>query len=239
MAQQPQNPAADNPEDSAEALFAMIREQRQDDPLIGAKYGGHEVYLRLLDGMKDEQGIHLESLLCALGSLAGYACQASIRARSVAQGQPENADFAVVDTEDGRQFFFGDAMNEALLEGQYSVWSLAAGAAEHAGAQEFCELDDLVRHTAASVGGPAFGVPRLPGEHAPGTRPVEFLKVLWPAMTPILEMFCEDPQEWPIVYGVAIQKAIEAGKEVLAPAISLQIVMESAVPMSKVDLGQV
>lgn len=236
MSQQPEQTM---PDDSPEALFAVIREQRQSDPLIGAKYAGHEVYLRLLDGMKDEQGIHLESLLCALGSLAGYACQASIRAQNLAAGQDANARFSVVNTVDGKQFFFGDAMNEALLEGQYSVWSLAAGAAEHAGAQEFCDLDDLARHTAASAGSPEFGLPRLPADHAPVTTPAEFLKVLWPALEPVLTMFCEAPEEWPVVYGIAIQKAVDAGKEVLAPAISLQIVMESAVPMSKVDLTQI
>jgi hypothetical protein len=236
MSQQPQESARDIPEDSPEALFAAIREQRKTDPLAGAKYGGHEIYLRLLEGMKDERGIHLESLLSALGSLAGYACQASIRARNVAQGEPENAGFSVVSTEDGRRFFFGDAMNGALLEGQYSVWSLAAGAAEHAGAQEFCNLDDLVQHTATSVGTAVFGIPRLPEDHTPGIVPLEFLKVLWPALLPILEMFCESPEEWPVVYGVAIQKAIEAGKEVLNPALALQIIMESAVPMARVDL---
>jgi len=236
MSEVSQNLTGNDAADSPEALFAAIREQRKTDPLAGAKFGGQEIYLRLLEGMKDEQGVHLESMLCALGALAGYACQASLRARTVAEGKPADSAFSIAKSANGHQYYFGEAMNAALLEDQYSVWSLAAGGAEHAGAQEFCDLEELLGHTAKSVGSPTFGVPRLPEDHRPAMVPAEYLKVLWPALTPVLEMFCEQPEEWPIVYGVAIQKTLEASKEVLEPGLALKIVMESAVPMARVDL---
>src|SRR5262245_52822184 len=82
------NPAAD-------AMVNAIRNQRKTDPLVGAKIAGKEIVARLSNAMKDQRGVHAESLLCALGSLAGYACQASLRAQSIIKGQNPDAGFAV------------------------------------------------------------------------------------------------------------------------------------------------
>jgi hypothetical protein len=40
-----------------------------------------------------------------------------------------------------------------------------------------------------------------------------------------------------MVFAIAIQKAILMGKDVIDPTLAGTIVMECAVPMSKVDLG--
>ncbi|WP_157199276.1 hypothetical protein [Methylomonas koyamae] len=50
-------------------------------------------------------------------------------------------------------------------------------------------------------------------------------------------MLCPHPAHWPILFGLAIQEAIHSGKSVIDPCIALKIVMESAIAMSKVDLG--
>ncbi|MCK9609455.1 MAG: hypothetical protein M0R33_23755 [Methylomonas sp.] len=71
-----------------EALVRAIREQSKEDPLVGAKLGGKEIFQRLVDGMKNEKGVHIESVLCALGALAGYSCQANLRAQALAKGPP-------------------------------------------------------------------------------------------------------------------------------------------------------
>jgi len=84
------------------ALINAIRERSKEDPLVGAKLGGKEIFQRLLEGMKDSKGVHIESLLCALGSLAGYACQANLRAQAFAKGMRETAAFQTVETSDGR-----------------------------------------------------------------------------------------------------------------------------------------
>ena len=56
------------------SLMRAIDEKRKSDPLIGAKLGAKEVFQRIVNGMKksDPKGVHYESLLCILGSLAGY-----------------------------------------------------------------------------------------------------------------------------------------------------------------------
>lgn len=117
------------------ALIKAIRERSKEDPLVGAKLGAKEVFQRLLDGMKDSKGVHVESLLTALGALAGYACQANLRAQALAKGMPETAPFQVIGTKDGKQYFFGDPLNNALAGDQYSVWGLVGGACTACGCQ--------------------------------------------------------------------------------------------------------
>jgi hypothetical protein len=43
--------------------------------------------------------------------------------------------------------------------------------------------------------------------------------------------------DWPILYSFAIQEAIYAGTESINPELAFRIAMESAIPMSKVDLA--
>jgi hypothetical protein len=52
-----------------------------------------------------------------------------------------------------------------------------------------------------------------------------------------VKLFCPNPVDWPILYSLAIQEAVYAGKGVIDPVIAFRIVIESAIPMSKVDLA--
>jgi hypothetical protein len=234
----PQRVPAATPEDPAlAALLRVIEEKRKTDPLIGAKIGAKEVSQRLLNGMKTEKGVHIESLLCALGAVAGYSCQANLRAQAVMKGIPETAPFTVVKTADGRQYFFGDPLNQALAEAQLSVWGLAAGAARQAGSTTLPDIQSIFKRVSETVGHETFGIPQLPENHRAGDLPINYVKALWPVLLPIAKQFCQKPSEWPVLFGLSIQDAIEKGKSVIAPDLALKIVMESAIPMSKIDLA--
>jgi hypothetical protein len=221
---------------SSAALFDALNEKRKSDPLIGAKIGGKEVFQRLLNGMRNERGVHVDSLLCALGALAGYSCQASLRAQAIDKGLPEIAALVVVDTKIGKKYFFGDPLNQALVESEHSIWSLAGSAAKHNGCKQLPDINAIFKHVSSTIGDETFGIPRFPAGHNASDSPVNFLKALWPALFPVAKQFCAHPSEWPILFGVAIQEAIDASKAALAPDVALLIVMESAVPMSKIDL---
>lgn len=225
------------PSPQLQALIAAVRERSASDPLIGAKVGSKEIFQRLLHVLRDDKGIHMGSLLCAVGALAGYSCQASLRAQAIARGEAETARMQTVTTEDGRHYFFGDALNQALAQSQQSVWSLAAAAARDAGAKELPDLSEIFQHTSASLGTEHFGCPRTPEEHSIGTKPAELVAALWPALQPLTALFCPDPEEWPILFGIVSQHAINSVKDGIAPSLALKIVMENAVPMSKIELG--
>lgn len=229
---------ADLPLDPAvEALLRAIDERRKADRLIGAKFGGREIFKRLLEGMKDDQGVHVESLLCALGSLAGYSCQAYLRALAAEKGLDETVALHTMEVTDGRKYFFGDLLNQPLVESKYSIWSLAAGAAQQNGCTKFPDIKSILAHVIDTLGTDAFGVPRYPGDRRAGDIPINYLKALWPVLFPVVKMFCKEPDEWPILFGIAIQEALDAGKNIVSQDNALQIVMEAAIPMSKVDLA--
>ena len=228
----------DAPANPAEAaLLAHIVEQSKTDPLIGAKLGSREVTHRLIAGMKTDRGVHVDSILCALGALAGYACQVAVRARAAAQGLPEDALFTTVQTVDGKTLFFGDQLNQPLAEDQYSVWAIAASGAQQAGCETFPDLNQIFQHVANDVGSEAFGVPRVPEEHKAHELPLSYLHYIWPALLPMFEKFCPDRTQWPIMLALSAQEVIIMAKDAIDPALALTIVMESAVPMSKVTLN--
>lgn len=207
-----------------------------DDPPAAARIGGKEVFHRLYTAMKNDQGVHIESMLCVLGALAGYACQAEVRAIARAKNLPDDAVFHIVSAVDGRRYYFGELLNQPLLNAQPSLWGMAAAAATQAGAAVLPDPHALFRHVAASVGSDAFGVPRVPAKHKAGDTPRGYLRQLWPALFPLVRNLCPDPALWPVVFGVAIQRTIDAANGAIDPALAFTIVMEAAVPMSRVDL---
>ena len=227
-----------DPERWESELLKRVKEMSGDDPLIGAKIGGKELAQRMMAAMSTERGVHLESILGALGSLAGYSCQASVRARARSQGLEDTAHFFVrAEGADGKMYFFGDALNKPLAEDQYSVWSIAAGGAQSAGCEDVSDPGDVFNHVASTVGSPAFGLPRLPPEHPMQDTPLNYVETFWPELFPMISKFCPDPEHWPILLGLAIQDIMSQGGNVLDPCLALKIVMECAVPMSKIDRG--
>lgn len=220
-----------------ESVKRALEERRETDPLIGAKFGAKEINTRLTNALRTASGVHIETVLHILGSLAGYACQASVRAQATEQGFAEEAFFVVVEGPDNGRLFFGDPLNKPLAEAPVSVWGLVVGAAQHVGCTKLPDTDHIFSHVARTIGGDQFGVPRIPDPHRISEKPIAFLKVLWPQMFPIARAFCATPVEWPILFGLAIQEVIVDGKTVLDPCMAAQIVLECAVPMSKVDLA--
>ncbi len=222
---------------AAEALKREIEARDNVDPLIGAKMGSTEVLQYLIAGLKSDNRVHIESLLCAIGALAGYSCQASLRAQALEQGLPENAFFTLVETTDGKTYFFGDPLNRPLAESEHSVWGLAVGGAEKASCIVLPDIADMFRHASQTVGGKDFGIPRMAQQHQPSDTPANYLKSIWPATHLLAIRYCMRANDWPILYGLVAQEAIYMARDIVDPVLALTLVMESAIPMSKVDIG--
>lgn len=207
------------------------------DAFTGARHASREVLGLVMAALKDQRGIHLESLFCALGALAGRACQESVRARALAEGKAAEAYFEVVTTTDGKRYYFGDALNQPLAEDRVSLWSLVAGAAAHDGAKQLPDLNEIFAHHARLLGSEHFGVPRLPPEHPAQGRPLDYATKLWPAVRPVVAEFAGEPKMWPVAIGLAIQELMAQTRGNVPPEIVARIVMESAIPVSKVPAG--
>lgn len=217
------------------ALRHAIEEKRKEDPLIGAKLGSKELLDRIISALEKKNGVHIESLLCILGSLAGYACHSAIREALVDTGKlPENGAFTILGGADGNRYYFGDYVNQPLVQDRFSFWALIAGEAKHHGAVSLPDLNLTFSTVSKTVGSDRFGIPNIPEQHTPGSLPLKYLKSLWSQVNVLLNKYCESPVEKPILIGMSAQKAIEMGKDVIPPESALLILMESAIPMSKI-----
>ncbi|WP_442681220.1 hypothetical protein ACSBM8_08655 [Sphingomonas sp. ASY06-1R] len=228
--------AAPSASDKQAMLADAVAERRKHVPLAGAQVAAKEVLNRAMDGSRDERGVHVETLFMALGALAGFACQMSVRA--VAAQENRAPAFTIATTIDGQNRFFGDALNAPLAEEQYSVWSLAAAGVQTAGGT-LPDLHEIFGHVAATVGTPAFGRPRFPDGTGTNEVPETIIASMWPSLLPMLQQFCGAPPEWPIACGIAIQEAIALAGGAIAPGTACQIAMETAVAMSKIDPAEV
>jgi hypothetical protein len=209
----------------------------------GKKYDSADVAGKIIELVfgetSDARGVHCETALATLGALAGFAVQMGIREEFVKSGKITKGNaFTTISTTNGGTYFFGDLINEGLVayrQGHYSVWTFIAGAAQQLGAKALPDLNDLFAHVARSVGSSDFGVPRLPPQNTPRQLPFELLDKFWNPVRLQLAVSVTSPSQWPFVLALAAQLVMIKAKDVIEPGIAARIVMEAAVPMSKVD----
>ena len=191
----------------------------------------------LMRELKDQRGIHCETLLTVIGALAGYAAQQALWEGMVKPGKLAIAQaFKVVETPSGATYFFGDTLDSLLVSMEpkhVSVWKIVAGGVLAAGGEHLPNTNDLLRHCAATAGTSAFGLPRLPDDHLPSILPRAAVERFWPGARLLLSL--ADPLQWPLLMAHAAQKLMLAMKGSIAPDLAVKIVMEAAVPMSRVD----
>jgi hypothetical protein len=186
--------------------------------------------------MKNERGVHVESLLGVLGSLAGFCCIDSALKQSAALGR-DSREFGIVDVEtsDGNSYYFGDPINSLLAGSNLSLWALVAGIVNHLGSDDYSDFQEIAGHVAGTLGAPEFGYPRLPDHHKLSDLPINYVQDIWPHVLPLIEKRAPALQERVTLFGFAVQNVIQMGKDVIPPAVAGKLVMECAVPMSKLN----
>lgn len=230
------NVVEDQDTQKSATLDAAIERARANDPIVHLKIGAEELVQRLLTGMKNERGVHIESLLGILGSLAGFCVIDSILKQVVAPNRStQECGIIDVEFEDGSHCYLGDPINHMLAGTDLSLWALVAGMINHLGGQEYPDFAEITAHVAGTLGGLEFGHPRVPEQHKPTDLPINYVRDLWPVVLPMIEQRVPVLQERAILFGFAAQNAIQMGKDVIPPAMAGKLVMECAVPMSKLD----
>jgi hypothetical protein len=201
----------------------------------------HELLAWLQGELRRGKNPQHETVLCALGALAGYAAQQAIRETLVKPGKLTlDQAFAVIETRSGEVFFFGDLLNEIIVdkhglrgEGSASIWKIVAEGGYEAGAMNLPDVTDMIKHCAATAGHEEFGIPRVPDAHMPELLPREALSRFWPAAR--RKLASTEPMSWPLHLAMAARVLIVDLKGAIRPDIAVGIVMEAAVSMSKID----
>ena len=184
--------------------------------------------------------VHPETLLTELGALAGFAVQISIR-MSVIERQKLDPDTILVEvaTKNDEIYYFSDLLNWMLFENMkqppYSVWAYVVAAVPPERHLLLPDISEIVSNAARSIGTSRFGVPRLPREHMPHKLPRPALEEHWRFIRAEFAASGRDPSEWPYDVAAAAQWQILTGRDTIDPPLAARIVMEAAIPMSKVD----
>lgn len=178
--------------------------------------------------------VHIPELFSILGSLAGYSCQASMREEfAKKRGVSEREVFTGVETKDGRTFFYGDTVNKALVEW---IWPKTEAVIKQLGGTPALNQDEVFGHVASTLGTKDFGVLRVPAGYRPlEATPDRYAAILWSDYLRALELYTGDPFEWPMIFTVAIQDALQTYKGDLESSIAETLILESAVIASKID----
>jgi len=217
-------------------FLKAIDQQKKDDPLIGLKIGAKELVSRLISALEKKEGkVHIESLLAIVGSLGGYSCHAAIREAFVDTGKlVENQAFTVITTKNGSKYYFGDLVNQYLAGSELCFWTLVGGEAQELGATSFPDLNEIFKRTASTVGSDKFGVVLITKQHLPPERPIVYVRSLWVKACKIVDKFCDSPTQRPILFALAAQQVMSMGKDIISPEIAVSLLIECAVPMSKI-----
>lgn len=215
-------------------FYEELERMRLKDPLIGAKIGAYDLYNELINCIKQPEGYLIcNVLLVFAGGFAGYACQAAVWEKYV-QGlkRPAESVFNIVTSDNGRKYYFGNILNQYLMENQYAVVSLAE--------ERFHELyehlplpsiNPVIERTMQSIGDVEY---KICGEVSPGVI-VKQIDILWDRFIPKICRYCKSPDEWPILFGGVVQKVLELSKGTVDPVESMNIVLESAFCISKME----
>ena len=229
-------PASLDASPSIATMKKAIADHEVEDPMIRAVMTGKDLTVNTLNWFKDNRGVRVETVLGGLGALAGFCAVHDVAGR-VAEGRlkAEMPGVAIVDTKDGARFWFGNEINAHVVENPHSIWSLTAGMAAKLGATELPDLDGLFRRVAAALGNDEFGVADLPPEHMPGDSAPSFAREIFPVAARVLGQYDLARGQWPLAVALSIQEIMEMAKDQLDPAMMARIVMEMAVPASKLD----
>ena len=207
----------------------------------GAQSGGTDIPSRIADWMlremKDERGVHCETLLTAAGALAGFAAQQALWEGMIKPGKLAIGEaFRVIEAGSGETFFFGEATDDMLVSmdpKHQSLWRTISEPWLAQGGEQMPEISSLLRHCAASAGGTQFGIPRLPESHLPSMLPRMALERFWPGVRMLLSL--AEPLTWGYLMTQATKRLLMAMQGSIAPDLALRVVMEAAIPMSRVD----
>lgn len=229
------NPANDNMNDDrfSQSVFRQLDKVREQEPLIGAKMGAENIWNLFLSAFKEPDGrINAKAVLLWTSGLAGYACQLSAWEKARLDGK--SPELFSVQTKDGKNFYMGEGINRPLLSGQNSIWNLAAGIYQKSEpSRPLPDIQELMKKSVAVIGNEDY---KVWNEIDPYQMLKEYVQ-FWKLLEDIVTSCCKSPDEWPLLFGLVLQKALQMTVKVMPPEQNcLEMAMENALFTSKMNI---
>ena len=201
--------------------MGLFRKKETDEQVVKRLAGKAGGMIRMFkDSFNTPNGIDIRRALVFTASLAGHACHRAVKA--------EGGSFAVVTTNAGKKFYFGDDLNKYLLENRTSVVSFITAVT---GVPQQDVLSIVVAFT-QSVGGKELTVCGY------DPKPLyEQVKSCWEGIYDnMTSKYCGSPAEWPVLFGIVVQNILLAAIGAGAPGDEAgRIAIECAAAVSKMD----
>lgn len=143
-----------------------------------------------------EKGVNAKQALFIASAAAGYACHNAVKSI-------DPALFAVVNMKDGKNFYFGDAVNKFFAENKSSVLSFCVGAYE--GLNKGARIPDVVgiiKSVAQNVGNPSY---RIWGEVDLATAYKTGKSWFNSIYEHVMKEHCRDVREQQIILAIVLQ----------------------------------
>lgn len=210
-------------------LAYQVELRRKEDIFAGAKLAGREIYANLLEMLKTDKGVHIESLLAVIGSVGGFWCM-----RAIIQGLHEVLESGVVkgdtalavagealsiylcETNNGESFMFGDKVAREFC----AFYMTAANSPE----PPFEALKPLSARASSTSGSPEYW--QTPFDETVGKSPRELSEMFREKFFEIFEIYCRYPQERMIAFAMAAQLAVEKAREIIGLDTAMSIISE-------------
>src|SRR5262245_32048909 len=188
--------------------------------------------------------VHPETILTEIGALAGFAAQIAIRRSVIAPQRLDPSDVLVeVMSKNGEKFYFSELLNAMLFENvtkpPYCLWRYVSAAVPEDSRLLLPDLAEIVSNAARTVGTHRYGIPRLPSAHMPAKLPRAAVDEHWRIVQHEFVASRRNPAEWPYDLAWAAQWQMMTSRDQLALPLAAAIVMEAAIPMSKIDPASV
>ncbi len=208
-------PTFDEPD--GDKLRILVREvdlRREKDPYVGIKLAGREIYANLIETLKSDKGVHIESMLAVIGAVGGYECMGGIMSALNAvidSGVPLATAGAmsifIAETKSGEKLLLGDRVGN-----EFCTFCMNAAKITE---PPFEALKPLSVRAAQTGGTPEYW--ETPFNETVGGSPKEFSEAFKGRFEATLNTFCRYPQERMLAWSVAAQITVEKAREVISP----------------------
>lgn len=203
-----------------------------------------------LTAYRDKRGVlHAANAVSALGAWAGAFAQAQARAMLLTGALPKKeTSLLQVTTKSGETFYYGDAINACLMEGDSkspSFWQFVGPIAGDAKAASKIDVPEIARRAASDLGTSKFGKPRIDGRYKLSEQPADALRAHGGVLGRRLQEIGVPPTVLMVVFGAVAQSFAKfAAGEVKDLPVNVpmkredivRLYMESAIPMAKMDM---
>lgn len=195
-------------------LAYQVELRRKEDIHAGSTLAGREIYANLLEMMKTEKGVHIESLLAVIGAVGGYECMKGIMTALNAVrigGYPLAAAGAlsiyVAENNTGEKNLFGDRVGI-----EFASFYMTAAKIPN---PPWDKLKPLSVRTAQTCGTPEYW--ETPFKDQIGASPKELSDAFRGKFETTFKVFCRYPQERMLAWAIAAQLAVEQASKVISP----------------------